>query len=392
MTEYVIVRINEQLIPEFQINYSVNNTLANKRVISSWSDISVKSHETLILIISANMVFSNDVVIPSKNEEIIRQSIPFTLEEMLANEIVDNHYAYKQITENNFCVASINKLVMDKIIAELGNNSLKCKELYSELYSVPNHNAETSALSLDNYFIVRDGDNGTTIKKSMLKNYFESNNTDSQIFYSQKEFNINELPNTKNKIVKTSLLQAKEIIKNGKVNLFQAEYSQNDENHKSINPLKRVTFLGVALIVSWLLINVFNLISISSDINDLKAKQGNLLLELIPNASQTELKDPYSAIQSRLKISKNQSSNNTIGFIQTLSYLGQTLVQFPSIQVQSLRQRDSKLEVSVRADSTSILNQFQSALENNVLAMSVKTGTREVKNNGVNSVITMEAL
>jgi len=99
MSEYVIVRINEKLIPELQINYNANTKIATSREISVWSDINLKNSEELLLIVSASIVFTRQITIPSKNEEIIRQSIPYALEELLATDIDDNHFAYRQLSD-----------------------------------------------------------------------------------------------------------------------------------------------------------------------------------------------------------------------------------------------------------------------------------------------------
>ncbi len=393
MSDTVIVRINEKLIPELQINYNADTNVASYRDISDWSDIAVESQQQLILIVAANLVLSKQVRIPSKNEEIIRQSIPFTLEEFIANDIDKNHYAYRQLSEQNLLVAVIQRSMIEKIQLELKNNGLECKKMLSELFTVPYHLGKLSIVSIKNHYIVRDGHTGTVVSENLLKTYIQSSSTDDQIIYTQQELDQSEFPNAEIKRIDIPMLQAMTVTSQESVNLFQAQYSQQDDKSKSKSPLLKILVLFSVLVVSWLAINGYNLWKISGQINAIKEKQAKLLMELIPNASQTEKKDPYSAIQSRLKISQNSQSNyRNVGFIQSMYYVGQTLLDHPTIQVESLRQREAKLEVSVRAPDTGKLNSFQSSLENNVLAMKVKTGTREVNNNGVNSVITMESL
>ncbi len=393
MSEYVIVRINEKLIPELQINYNSHTKLANSRAVSVWSDIVLKPKEKLILTISASIVLTRKVKIPSKNEEIIRQSIPYALEELLANDIDDNHFAYWQLSEQNFLVSVIQKSAMEVIQNELNSNGLDCQQAVSEIFTVPYHLGKISIISLNNYHIVREEYTGTTVRKSMLKAYIESSSLDKQILYVHPELDISECPNAEIKKIDTTLLQAMTVISGDSVNLLQAEFSQKDDKAQAKNPLRKMLALTVVLLVSWLAINIYSLSDISAQINELKDRQEKLLLELIPNASNTEKRDPYSAIQSRLKISQNNEPiNGKGGFIQSLHYIGQTLLDHPTIQVQSLRQRNSKLEVSVRTNDMSKLNAFQSSLEKNVLAMRIKTGTREVSNNSVSSVITMEAM
>ncbi|MCF6319708.1 MAG: type II secretion system protein GspL [Proteobacteria bacterium] len=393
MSDYVIVRINEKLIPEFQINYNANTKIANSRPVSVWSDIVLEHKEKLILIISASIVLTQKIKIPSKNEEIIRQSIPYALEELLANDIDDNHFAYRQMSEQNFLVSVIQTSAMEVIQKELKNNGLDCQQMVSEIFAVPYHLGKISIISLNNYHIIREEYTGTTVRTSMLKAYIASSRIDKQILYAQPELDTSEFPNAEIKKIDTTLLHAMTVTSQDSVNLLQAQFSQKDDKAQTKKPLRKMLILMVMLMVSWLAINIYSLWDISADINELKDRQEKLLLELIPNASETEKRDPYSAILSRLKISQNNKpTNGKGGFIQSLHYIGQTLLDHPTIQVQSLRQRNSKLEVSVRTTDMSKLNAFQSSLEKNVWAMRVKTGTREVSNNGVSSVITMEAM
>jgi len=393
MSEYVIVRINDKLIPEFQINFAANSKTIEKKSISAWSNIVVEKGETLILILSANIVFTTTVQIPSKSDEIIRKSIPFAIEEDIANEIDDNHYSYLQISEQNFLVSVLNKDIIEKITQALNTNHLNCNQLYSEIFTLPFNKKNTSLLITHDQILTRDNYSGSLVTEKMLPIYLKAASTSSQQFYSQNKIDVSKYPDSHLKIINTDLLQTMTLISESGVNLFQGLYENKEVNKSTKNSLKKTTLLLMFLIASWLIINVYQLVSLSTEIDQLKVKQSNLFLKHVNNASETEKRDPYSAFQSRLKQSQNiNNSINKSGFIKSLTYLGMTLAQHPFIKVEGLRQRNDKLEITIHAPSTSALNLFQSNLENNVLSMRVKTGTRESKNDGVNSVITMESL
>ena len=397
MSEYVIVRINEKLIPEFQINYNTSENLAQKSKISSWSDIKVQKNQSLTLILSANNILNTEVKIPSKNEEVIRQSIPYALEEELANDIDDNHFSYRQKSEQQFIVSIVNKDIMHEIRKQVNDVDLKCAQLYSEIYTIPSIESFTSFCIFEDYVIIRDGCTGSTIKRKLIGDYLKLSKNKKQVVYSHNKLKLADNSSITLNRQDTTLLQAKTLIANiaatKVVNLFQGDYQQNIDTRKPVNPWMKLIVLSAFLIGSWLFINLLQLWKLSSEIKAIKASQSTLLQELIPNASQTERNDPYSAIQSRLKLSENQQSTSAgVGFIKALGYLGQTLVQHPTIQVQSLRQRNTKLEVKLLAQNVNLLNQFQSGLEKNVLSMRIKTGTRDTSKEGISSVITMEQL
>jgi general secretion pathway protein L len=352
------------------------------------------------LILSADLVYTSSVKIPSKNEEVIRKSIPFAIEEELANNIEDNHFSYSPISEQLFLVSVIEKSILNKIQGELTTNDIKCNQLCSEIFTLPVADKMLSMYALGEDYLIRESYSGSLIKKQALKSYLDLSIKQKQILFIDSNNTTNTLKETENRICKKvdlPKLQAQTLVGkiqgNSSVNLFQGEYQQKTDNKKRINPKRKLAVLTAVLVLSWLSINLYTSVKLSSEIDEIKGNQSTLLLQLIPNASQTEKNDPYSAVNSRLKISENTLSHNRgQGFIVALQYVALTLGKHPKIQAESLRQRNNKLELKLTAQNVSQLNQFQSELEKNALSLRVKTGTRDTVKNGVSAVITMEQL
>jgi general secretion pathway protein L len=389
MLDYVIVRINEKLIPEFQINYNAQNYIAQSFGISSWSQIKLESHQQLILILPAVLVFSKEVKIPSKNDEVIKQSLPYTLEENLSTEIEDNHFAYNQSGENLFNVCVVAKEVMQEINLQLEKNQLDCKKLYSETFSLPASSEILSILSIDNYFVVNNNNSGTRLSIELINYYIKQLVTKKIHVYTDKPLSLDS-GIIEYKQVDTTLFQAKILLNNRVVNLFQGSYDKKTDKQNKIMPWKKSLAIVAFLLVSWLVINIFQFLSVSQKIDKINNKQHDLLIKLIPTASQSEINDPYSAIQSRLKYVETNKSSSSNGFTQSLLFVGQTLIKHPTIKIVSIRQRDNKLEIKIHAPNVNKLNQFQASLEAIALARHVKTGTRESIKDGISSVVTME--
>lgn len=392
MPEYVIVRVNDKLIPEFQINFDPLNAIAKHSNISAWEQIDIQNKQELILILSANLVLNTHISIPSKNEEVIRQSIPFALEEQLADNIEKSHFSYTKVADQLFLVSIVNKNILASINQSLQNHGLKCLKLFSEIFTVPMQTGSTSICEMDKYFIVNNNFSGSTMHKGLLEQYLQLTESKNTIIYGDKQSDLSERAAISFKRLNTSLLQAKTITSGQVVNLFQGDFAQDADNNKSINPWKKIITLAAVLVVSWLIINVYHLWTLQADIDQTREKQKALLLKLIPNANQTEINNPFAAIQSQLKHSQNINASNAGGFIQSLNFLGQTLIEHPQIQVESLRQRNTKLEIKLQAQNVALINSFQAGLEKNILSMRVKTGTRDTNSNGVSSIITMEHL
>ena len=393
MSEYVIVRINDKLIPEFQIYYNTSDNTVKKSKVLSWDNIKLQNSQKLILIVSANLVLTTKVKIPSKNEEVIRQSIPFALEEELATDIDDNHFSYSPLADQSFIVSIINRRIINQIQTHLLSASLVCKEIYSEIFTVPHHIDKLVICTTDEGYIIRDGLLGITLDDSMLSTFLAHTENKEIILYTNNSNNLAVENRVECNRIDTVQLQAQTLHLKQGVNLFQGEFTQNTDSKKPSNPWKKPIILTALLLFSWLTIHLYEIYNLSTKIESIKSQQKSLLVSSIPNANETELKDPYSAFMSRIKQSQNsQLSSNNQGFIVALSYLGKTLSQIPNIQVQSLRLRDQKLEVKLLAPDVNTLNKFQLNLKNIALSMRIKTGTRDSDQEGVSSIITMEQL
>jgi len=397
MSEYVIVRINDKLIPEFQIRFKISENTAFKSKVLSWEDIKLKKHEKLILILSANLILTTEIQIPSKSEEVIRKSIPFALEEEIATDVEENHFSYMHLTDQMFLVSVISKKIMDQLLEHLAKADLVCDELYSEIFTIPFNKNKLSLCNIDDKYIVRDRLLGTTIDNSSLSTYLNLSKQKEVVYYTNKLDkdlkDISLIKQIESIDIKSEFLQAITITSNKSINLFQGEYSQNIDRKKTVNPWKKLIILSSILFLSWMGTHIYQIWKLSFEIDKLKNDQKKLMLNVIPNASKVEINDPYSAFQSKLKLTQNsEHSSNNQGFIIALSYLGKTLSQHKNIQVESLRLRDTKLEVKLLAKDVNQLNQFQLNLKNSALTMRVVTGTRDSTQDGISSIITMEQL
>lgn len=394
MSDYVIVRINDKLVPKFQINYTPLNSIVEKHKLSGWSDIQVSDNQTLILLISANLVYNTTVIIPSKNDEVIRQSLAYAIEEEMANDITENHYAYKSIAENKFLVSVIKLETINKISELLSEYGYKSDKLYSEIFACPSQeNICNICQTDDGYSIINHSGRGTLIQSRMVSAYNKISDTDKIVIYSRKSLGITNTSDIKNVVVNIPALFAKTITSDEYVNLFQGRFKENSEDLSKYNPVKKLSVLIAVFVISWLLINILKLNTLSEKIEDVRFQQQELLRQSVININESELNDPYSAMNSRLQISAqgvNKSSRQIL--ISSLSYLGATLLQFPDISIQSLRLRENKVEVKIEASDLGLVNRFQSSLEKTAIDMRVNTGTRDSINNGVSSTITMESL
>ena len=394
MSEILIVRINEKLTPDFQINYNSKNNTAQKSVLLSWSEIKHNNNQEIILILAAELVFNTHINIPSKNEEVIRQSIPYAIEEILASDISENHCAYHLLSENQFIVSVISNDNINKIIQLLKKHNLNCEKLYSEIFSVPTFKDHLSILNCNESLLINENNNeGTRLSAQTLPKYLELSKQQKCIVFSDNSVDLNVCEDAMIKVTDTGLLQAQAICSCDYVNLFQGVYQSGDKELTKEKPWKSVLIFLVVLVFSWLSISLYQFFKLNAEITQIKNLQLAYLQKVIPNANQSQKNYPYAAIQSFLKGKENsQGSRDSSGLMTPLYYLGKTLSIYPDVQVQSLRKRENKLEIKLLAPNVNVLNKFQTSLDKIALSMRVRIGTRDSSKDSIVSIITMEQL
>ena len=395
MYDYLLIRVNENLKPDYQIRYDSKNQRAEKALIDAWSEVKKIKNETVFFIVSANLVTTKSVTIPSKNDEIIRQSLAYTLEEELANNIEENHYAYVSLEDKSQLVSIIKKNLLEDLLANIKQTNIKTAQIFSEIFTLPPKNETLVIANINDYFLIREENSGTTLSQGLINKYLTSSKLNKATCFSEKHMS-NLLIDCDVHEVNIPLLQAKTLVKSfasqQAVNLLQGEYQQNKKDTSKENPLKKLLVLGFLLVSSWLFINFYSQWQLSTQIKEIKSKQLSLFLEKFPNASTSEKNDPYLALESKLRLSQSQQNNDNSGFILALSYLGEALEDNKNVQIQSIRLRDSSFEIKLIANSLSELTNFQTTLANKASNMRIKIGARESSKNSVNAIITMERI
>lgn len=113
--------------------------------VSALSDIA-RGHRAILLIDTANLNISQ-VAIPTQNRQRQLQAIPFALEDTLADDIEELHFAAgKKQHDDLIPVISIKRSLLDSIINQFKDNSIFIETLSADVLALPSNNDQWSLL------------------------------------------------------------------------------------------------------------------------------------------------------------------------------------------------------------------------------------------------------
>ncbi|MEZ5470759.1 MAG: type II secretion system protein GspL [Marinicella sp.] len=384
-----ILRIEADGKPNCLYSFDAQSKL-QKTKITQWSDAALKAID-LVLLLPATWLYQSKTHIPSKNQDVLKKSIPFAIEEELSNDVEDNYYAFSLNGDGSQDVIAIEKVLLKGIDQDIKNHQLKVLAIYSELDWIPNIDKAISVWVEDNYSIIRFADGqamrAANQQLSQLITLFKK---DLSVIYTNDSRALAgvdlEVQQDLNELSCVDFLSRQHPI-----NLYVDELREQ-EQQANMESWRMVSGLAVLLLISWLGIQLFQSWQLGRDIDELKSQQQVLFQQTFSDAAPAELIDPFAAMRSRMQLSSNQSTVNTSIFIDMVHHLGAVTRTMKNVQIADMRLVSEKLEIQISAPNLSTVNNFHQQLQAAAYNYNVKIGVNELSDDNVyKSILTVTA-
>ena len=200
----------------------------------------------ILVLLSSNEIVLTSAVIPSKNRKQLLQAIPYALEDTLAEDIDDLHFAVHQDTnsdDNNTQVAIINRNVLAKTLDLLKSKRINANFILPEVLS--------QKFEEDSYSIIYENTNNhisSSVRLGRYEGFFcdqkmldmflaepLENKIPSSVFSNTKIENLPlEIQELNNKYIESNTIEYKSAISALDLNLLTNFVRQNQQN-SSIN-------------------------------------------------------------------------------------------------------------------------------------------------------------
>ncbi len=351
---------------------SVNQMQGN-----TWRRIADLGPARLHVVLPASMVYHSQVRVPSEDQRVLAQSVPWAVEEELASAVEDNHVAWRQLGDGQ-AVAVVAKKVMRNLLDILAENQLRPASVTSEMYWLPiSGDGQVESSEAANEPVVKApavaGD-GVVVRRTLWRGGFVPQVAWSRVAQAFAEA-----------IRSVGIRDYME--PDQAINFLQGEFAAGEQEHNRSGQWRWLVLALIVLLISLPMAEAIKLWQLKNQAEQVKNLQLNALREAFVDASPVELADPVNAMRSRIKGLQQLDGQAGGALMRLISGLSSARKKVPAVSIKGLHWRDNTLEVQVVAPSIDSLNAFQQALKQAHVNWQITTGTREALADGFKSIL-----
>jgi len=337
------------------------------------------------VLIDSHFTTLQSVNIPSKNRSKQLQAIPFAMEDNLAEDIDDTHFALgkqsaEQSSENKIPVIAIKRTLLQQTLAVFNQQNIHIDVMSADSVALPN-SANQWCILLDEYSALIktsasqahscDRENAYVILQSLLQAEKETENLPEKIIFYYKEGDEEaqtlfddidievEVENYKNNNLEIFIQHLSDV---PSFNLLQGEFSPKRESNAWLQPWKSVA----AIAAFWLFLQL------SFDaVLGTQLKQENIALtkkietefkRAIPDARK--MTNMQKRVERRLNdLKSGGSGSRENGFLQLLSKTSSALSEKDKITIKAAVYRNNYIDVDLTAKTLQDIEQIKNKLE-----------------------------
>lgn len=355
------------------------------------------------LLLDATFVYSDQVSIPSSNRQRMLQAVPFALEDNLADDIEDMHFAIgRKLDNGNVAVIAIRIELIDTILARFRQANIHLHSISSDAVTLPG-GANRWSLLLDGERVLIhthggkvyscDRDNLLIVLDALLEQADEKPQR-IRFIHQDTDTAAIELKSRLPLEADVSVYQAHPIgifaehVEDARaLNLLQGAYAPKSETAVLLKPWRAVAILLVCLLGVKLISTHMETREIADRNLQIKREIEQEFKKIIPNARK------FSGMQSRVKQrlrelrggGKDDAQN---AFLELLATAAPVLSAQSDITVKALAFRDNTIDLDVTSKSLKTLEDARQKLES---GKGIKTTmSTSVEKNVVNGRLRLE--
>lgn len=334
----------------------------------------IQVHEVSILL-SGQHVFLSYVDIPTSNMNQFQKAAPFSLEEELAEDIEQLHFAYGPFEKNKpVAVAAINKKFLLNCLNLLEAAGLEPQNCYIDYLALPMVEEHWTAVVTEEHSYVKitelSGFSTPTNQLEMIfKLHFDIAKAKPPLIdvfdlrhkNQHTQINLAHIPTKLHKTKACNLLDF--LFENPAkidygINLLQGSFKAS----KKFTPAKKAWLAVVGCAIAWIIINFIGTLGsyfyYEHQQAKLHQKIDNIYMQVFPNA--TAIVSPKIRMERELQ--KYQRFNSDNAFLSILTKIGPILKTATQVTLQHMGFQNNKMTLSIQTNSFKILQQFATNL------------------------------
>ena len=359
----------------------------DRYTLGDWKKVrSLARGRKVLVLLSSNEVVLKSISIPSKNRKQLLQAIPYALEDTLAEDIEDLHFAVHQNTtvENKESqVAVINREVLVEVLNLLKSNKITAHYVLPQLL--------TQKYETDTWSIVYAND-GNKISSSVrlgqyqgffcdqeMLNMFISEplekNVPATVFSNTKTENLPEtLQGFSSAYIESEIVDYDSATSALSMNLL-TNFVRDTQQASTINwqAWRPAAILGCLLASIWIGISFWQNNALQRQSDQLKAQIEQVYKDTFPNG---RIVDASAQMNSALKTLKANAGQTVESPLPLISDIGPLLKEYKDMVLSELRYQENQLSMTIQSPNLTRLESFKrDAAKKRNLKINIKDST-----------------
>lgn len=284
-----------------------------KRTVDEIKDL--QNNSRTLIVLSASFFGIYEVGLPKVNEQKLRRTLPYALEENLAQNVDEVHFAFDQkfYDGENYLTAIVDKNKFCDFIEKLKSFNISFDAVTIDYFAL---DKEEVVFTSDGSVLVNDINFKGSLPKELLPVYLNENIQNILSFKDSvipKEIEL-ALKKTNRSIYEGCCYSwiASRLMERGYLNLCQGEFLIKNKKHTILGWYKISGAFTVLASMSFIVLNLINFNVLSTEIKKVDENIEVIYRDFFPNAS--------SVISPKFRIEQlvKQSQNNNEGFLFVL--------------------------------------------------------------------------
>jgi len=321
-----------------------------------------------IVLVPGIDVFLGDARVPGRNRQQVLRAIPYAIEEQLATDVEQLHFALGPVqADNHYPVAVVDREKMERWAELLREHGINANQWLPEILAVPAAEEGWSLLADQESVLVRTGayagfaSDGDALPALLSLLEAREQAPEKAMLFGSTVVDLGDVEVEFADQDRSSLeVLARGAVQGPVLDLLQGAFSRSAEWGRLLRPWRATAALFVAGVL-------FAMLSAGVDYYRLSVQQEQLTAEInavfrsaLPKARET--RDPRGRMEQELKQLQRQTGGGNTDFLYMLTETANVLRATQGIAINGASYRDGRLDLDLQADNLQILDNLKQAL------------------------------
>ncbi|MGM0430236.1 MAG: type II secretion system protein GspL [Pseudomonadota bacterium] len=345
----------------------------------------------VIVALPGQDVFMTKVTLPAGTKRHLQRIIPYALEEELASDIEQLHFAWPDVKGTELPVAVVAKERMNEWLEQLSEAGIDAPYWVPDCFLLPYQEGVWQAIELGDSVIVRTGAwAGFTVEKSQFAELApalasEQENPTEIVHYGELNWPQSPAPLTAADIEVPFTIAVQSIKTGNNLNLRQGNYRSQRTKRSVELPWRAFATAASVLFVLAVVLNGVRYWQLNSQSETLKAQAEQLYRDAFPG--NTRIVNLKVQLQRQLD-GLGLGNSDQVSVLAVLQQLEPAFKSQPDLQLELLRFQNNELRLQATAKSFSQFESFQQAAE--AEGLNIETGSMSNRGETVSGALTVQ--